>query len=663
MITIGGEFLSALGIKASAAEAVELTSFAESSIEDDLENVDLSNYPYNAFGEPEIISFVEYCYSDVDYYSENYALYVYVYNPTEKYIIRADEYNSVNMVVGYDENGSAVFDNVNLEYVDSTSDNRFYKFRLSESGKLLEMARAYSLLNGVRRYEIAGVQIRYNDETVDNEVSCAYEWTGYAGYCSSDRSPISTLACNNVGTRTIHLELEHTNYRFATQEGTYIQDDLNSVYFSIPEEYFQDFGNLSKISAEWYEYKTAPIFVTSDKEAYAALWEMRNKRINEYGHDMDWIEAGNEGPYYPLSFWRVFWEARTFPEFTDNPTIYFGQTYNGKCRDDIDDTSNLTLGGFLGDKEAWIYLDTLNWLFYVEDVTGSDGYYVPKEEVIEYMEKYTNTFYDQEKIREKYALGLFSKMIDRDRFQFLEDELEYFGHVKMDFYAGRDFEFNSGNSFIDASSSQSAWNKFWFGTKYEPYTYSPICVIKESDLILDSDAFSEKYYVNKHDVADVMKSAREAYDNCERPVLLRFAVTDYYASTAYFDFAEEDGVSMTEPDGYVAQETVFLDFDVLSMGFENEDGYNEVVIGVVANPIDIINGLTPPDGLVEDEEWWQKIMMGIMLIIIILLCVFFSGPIGVALKVIFDGVMFFFSLILKILLAPFKLLGWLFKSG
>ena len=146
-------------------------------------------------------------------------------------------------------------------------------------------------------------------------------------------------------------------------------------------------------------------------------------------------------------------------------------------------------------------------------------------------------------------------------------------------------------------------------------------------------------------------------------MLLRFALTDYYASTARFDLAEEDGVRMSEQDGYVAQETVFLDFDVLSMGFESEDGYNEVVIGVVANPIDIINGLTPPEDLVENQEWWQKIMMVLTIIVIILLCVFFSGPIGFVLKIVFEGIKFLFSLIFKILFAPFKFLGWLFKSG
>ena len=44
---------------------------------------DLADYPHNSNGKPQIISFVEFCYS---YYAEkqaDYGLYVYVYNPQD----------------------------------------------------------------------------------------------------------------------------------------------------------------------------------------------------------------------------------------------------------------------------------------------------------------------------------------------------------------------------------------------------------------------------------------------------------------------------------------------------------------------------------------------------------------------------------------------------
>ena len=42
---------------------------------------DLSAYPRNPFGTPQVVTFAEYCYSQYENGNGNYALYVYVYNP------------------------------------------------------------------------------------------------------------------------------------------------------------------------------------------------------------------------------------------------------------------------------------------------------------------------------------------------------------------------------------------------------------------------------------------------------------------------------------------------------------------------------------------------------------------------------------------------------
>ena len=41
----------------------------------------LSAYPRNPFGSPQVITFAEYCYSQYENGNGNYALYIYVYNP------------------------------------------------------------------------------------------------------------------------------------------------------------------------------------------------------------------------------------------------------------------------------------------------------------------------------------------------------------------------------------------------------------------------------------------------------------------------------------------------------------------------------------------------------------------------------------------------------
>lgn len=687
-------FIFTICITASAV-SFYAESFDRTKIKDDLAGVNLENYPKNPMGDLDIISFVEYSYSNQSHLSEYFGLYIYVYNPTAKPIAITNGNNSVNAVVGFDENGNGIFENVNLEYLDKTSDELIYKFKLSRATDFLKMAREYAIEHeGKRVYEIIDIQVKHGKDTAHADVSKKYEWSGFAAYCNDDSSAISTLECTDFSARSIHLNLLQTNYRFAPKsgEGTLydnIRDELNSVFFTIPNEYFEDFGNLYKVKAEWYEYKTAPIYVTSSAEAYSALWNMRNIRINEFGKKID--ENGNIIDESIQSYWRVFFDFYVYKNVnTDTYKTYIGQTYNGKVIDDIDSKYKdfITFGMYNNNGSSWCVENCLNWIFYASDTTSANRYMISKDEVKDYMVDYSNRFSDQDLIRNKYAAGLFTDSIDVDRLQFLDlnrkkdengnyilwedgtpqwNENVYNGLVKMEFTAGENFDLGVGNQFIDSDKSQTAWNKFWYGTDYETVTYSPIVVVNEGDLYLSPEVFSEKYYVNLQDVSEILAESRRAYSKGEHPVLLRFAVTDYYSSEAFFDYAGDDDLNMVSRygdiygNGYVAQETCFLDFDVLSLTFQNAEGYNEVAIGVVAVPIDIINGLTPPQSLVEDEEWWQKLVALIMLVIILLILFFvidkFLPWLGNLIKLFFKGLGWILNQLWRFLTWPLRAVG------
>lgn len=690
MFLLTFQFLASTFPMSAAAAAPYAESFDSSNIEDDLAGVDLSNYPKNPMGDIDIISFVEYSYSNQSYLSEYYGLYVYVYNPTAKDITITNGNNTVNSLVGFENDGTTeIYDNVNLEYLDKTSDNLIYKFKLSRSTEFLKMAREYAIDHeGKRLYKFMDIQVKHGKDTAHADISKEYVWSGFAAYCDDDSSAVSTLECTDYGTRSIHLNLLQTNYRFEVKEGESsdymvkpgtICDELNSVFFTIPKEYFDDFGNLYKVKAEWYEYKTSLMYVTSDKSAYSDLFRLRNIRINEFGQKID--GNGNVIDENVQSYYRIFWDEGFSPSDYGVMTL-FGQTYNGKCRDDIDNSSLYTLGGYGCVIDKWCYESKLDWLFYVEDsILNPTDYCVSKDKVVQYMLSYTNTFSNQERIRGKYASDLFTDSIDEDRFQFLDanrekDENgkyinteegfpkytvnEKSGLVKMEFQAGEHFQYGVGNQFIDSDKSQTAWNKFWFGTDYEPVTYSPIVVISEGDLYYDADEFAEKYYVNPQDVLNIITESRRAYSKGEVPVLLRFAVTDYYSSAARFDYAEEDKFDMSEQDGYVAQETCFLDFDVLSLTFQSEDGYNEVAIGVVAVPIDIINGLTPPESL-EEEEWWQKLVALLLVIIVLIIGSVLINTyvpwLGAIFRGFFKGIVWILKQLFRLLTYPFRAIG------
>ena len=155
----------------------------------------------------EIIYFAEYCYSVNTDASSKYGLYVYVYNPTEKAIAEDIGINKVKVAVEFDEDGRAVkYEEIGLEFLDKTENNRFYKFKLSESQHLLSMAGEYaSRHDGVRKYELADLEIRHGSTGRTNRSSRVYEFSGYGAYCDEDKAPISTLTCRDHGARLLYL--------------------------------------------------------------------------------------------------------------------------------------------------------------------------------------------------------------------------------------------------------------------------------------------------------------------------------------------------------------------------------------------------------------------------------------------------------------------------
>lgn len=126
--------------------------------------------------------------------------------------------------------------------------------------------------------------------------------------------------------------------------------------------------------------------------------------------------------------------------------------------------------------------------------------------------------------------------------------------------------------------------------------------------------------------ADFEAFASDAVSHDRKPVLFRFAATDYYSEAARFDNTETLGVS--EEDGYAAQETVFLNFNIIQLGFQRDNKLT--VIPVVASPIDIFTPLDPPlpddpiPGVSNDGCFglsWETLIMiaaGIVLLIILM---------------------------------------------
>lgn len=73
----------------------------------------------------------------------------------------------------------------------------------------------------------------------------------------------------------------------------------------------------------------------------------------------------------------------------------------------------------------------------------------------------------------------------------------------------------------------------------------------------------------------------------------------------------------TEGQAYIAQESVFFDFDIIQLTFNKDEVYT--VIPVVSSPIDVVNDITPPVNIDDGMDWLKIILAVIMLILLIII--------------------------------------------
>ena len=133
-----------------------------------------------------------------------------------------------------------------------------------------------------RRYDVSGIEITTYGKNLPDEygVGGTYLFTGYAKGYGPDETAESNLTCDVNKLETIELEVFDTYYRTGEYEHNH-RHDLTSVYFAVPNRFFEEYGKLQKIKAEWYEYETTPICITSNDTVYDLLYPYLGKYTNE----------------------------------------------------------------------------------------------------------------------------------------------------------------------------------------------------------------------------------------------------------------------------------------------------------------------------------------------------------------------------------------------
>lgn len=266
------------------AYASSENSFDTTNVLDDLlsstidgKPFDLKDYPYNENGTLRIVSLIEYCYSFKSNMRANYGLYLLIYNPQALNLSTNSKQNKIQMAVSYDKNGTPTrYEKFDLQFCSKSSNdykNLFYKYKIVDR-KIADKTFAKRVNTNERRYDIAGIElVTYGDKNAtEYGVGGTYTFTGYSEGYGPDANAKSTLNCVVQDLETLKLEVHHTSFRTnVSSKGKDHYNEVNSVYFSIPERIYQEYGKLQKIRAEWWEYKTKLAAITSNKTFYQKM--------------------------------------------------------------------------------------------------------------------------------------------------------------------------------------------------------------------------------------------------------------------------------------------------------------------------------------------------------------------------------------------------------
>ena len=596
-------------------------------VEDDLKDVDLSLYPIDAAGSPAIASFVEYCYTPNVWKNGNYALYLYVYNPSQKeFSLRAGAHQ-INIATKYGDDGKpAEYKLLSLKLCGHTTekyDKLIYKFRVEHVEEIYANAKAYEEKYGYRRYDVSNLLLYELGASAAEKstVGKEYRYTGYAKGYSEESATKSTLECEWKKAEVYEANVSHTNYRMESEYKDHTRHEVNTVYFSVPDEYITDYGNLQGIRAQWYEYVTSPIFVTEDAGAYAALSDYVGVNIGEKNEALKW---------------SVLWHEKT----TTPPLSAFFRTYNNQ---------GYGLNGPAISSGA-TYTPEISWLFSTNGIDHSE-YQLSRYQVETWARSYASAYGKEADILGRYSSELFAESIDTERIKLLENPEAKRGLIVRDFDANDEFNLLS---YDDTHSGWEAFVDYICGKKVifgDGVKYSPIEEITPEKFTGNKAADCKNLLLNEDDYDEFSAAFTASQEAGEHLFVFRFAQTDYYSSPAYFDSLENS--SFTNEDGYVAQQTVFLDFTMIHLKFVKDE--TETIIPVAMNPIDIWNAVDPP---IDTQEDWlsllKKIGMAILgitgLIFVAWLLTLFFPIIWTVIKAIFKALWWLVS-------APFKAIG------
>lgn len=632
-------FLSPVPVSAGAAVSAlsegssPQESFEQTNVLDDLKGAviggkpfDVRDYPHNENIAPQIIAFAEFCYSFYANMQDDYAFYVYVYNPQDVAFDTVTERNKIELSAGKDSG----YHKYPLEFIKYSDDvgyeGRFLKFKVR-----LTAAERSAIWGNVeqnaREYRISGIELSVKGVVVDHSCKQIYTYSGFALGYGSPFAENDTLTCTVDGLETcLSLNVRSIYYRPSGTNGQgYTQDTLHSVYFSVPNDIIAEYGEMTAVHATWLNVLTNPIVVTGNESVYSAILPYIGKTVD--GGDFQYADDDNSPVRYTLLAGEY------------NESASWNHASHGHAFVSYNANSHFTRSDRAITELQYIFL---------ADNGDANTYILPAEALIGdkangekgYFETYTEQF-GGELVNSRYSKALFES-------------------VASEF---TDITISSDENFTltDEIVSQSLWQKFvGGGYKVEgknTYTVSAIKKVEEKDFQSTPKATCLGLYIDESDYEDFKAYYDEAISREETVYLFRYYQSDYsvYESIEYERGIGDWTLTGTEFDydfidtnAYFFQMWVQLDFDIIDLTF-TKGGVN-TVIPVIMSPMDIAADGTPP--VISTEDGWPDWVKWIVGLVALLLIVMILWPV---LPYIIKAVVWVVTL-------PFKLIGMIVKS-
>ena len=612
-------------------------SFESQSVTDDLEAVYGENFKNEEFkdvDELQIIHTMEYGYYSKDL--SDYGFYIYIYAPIAK------EIKNMVLFASLGANGGSGY----VPYIPTviSSDGDFYKCKINFNPSVFA--------SNLRVYNLSALTVSFADGSKKTyNHGCTYT---YSGNMKGYGSPIDTLMCKYNFLEVIDLNTHFTYYRTAgSDKGVGWQNQINTVYFSVPNSYLDRYGTISKIHHKYTEYETGPMVVTDNLTFWNYLEDLYNndeKAKFEEGHyalsriskefyessvnanviggyfsnfwfnelyDVDvkdgtqftYFDSPFEGNYVRLPFW--FYDSSLGEREANDVCVTSDQVF-----DFIASHDNQFFGTYLEFKEEMSRFLATAYLMYpftLKDHGSSfwcsgiyhDFGYCPEDDGDLNYIRFCNYV---SKNRPDYYEELFSKKLDEYNNTF---DLEDVKNIETL------LSYDSTHDIWDRVDDFGLWNvitdkDYIVGDK--TVKVYPFSVISSTDLSLNDQDFSDRYLVAIDDVNSVKSAYQTAVDNDCTLFLFRFDVSDYYTcetdiykcDPAFIDnYKEVDGSAL------VCMQSYYDDFQIISLTFK-KDGV-ETIIPVADTPDDFIGDITTPSDTGADVKTPWGALIGLLL--------------------------------------------------